>query len=323
MWYNLHISKGDAQMSKIEIYTPRPAFISNDYIEQAKELKNKILSDKQKLVSNPQLDEEKWDWRNQYFNMYLYWLFHLQYFYAKALDMSITDDTANEQIGWFSYPRNERIVLGGNQAEFNSLDKYNTTIYSKYFDRFFGFEMNDDLVQQYFDECKQLFKERKFYSCACALFPIIEHFTRKLSEYSSTDGNFTQRIALNKIIEKIPKWSGISDVSIEIFTNEYKKITQFMQDNYYKKSMQEDEEPTFICRNRLLHGIITRKVTDSDCLKLFLILRSQVYLEKVFDVAEKVFRLHLIVLNIEDRIIFGDEEYNKMINAIFDSEDKK
>ena len=301
-------------MSKIEIFEPRTIFASSDYIEQAQELKAKIISDKQKLVSNPQSDEEKWNWRNQYFNMYLYWLFHLQYFYAKALDISLTDDTTNENLGWFSYPRNGRIVLG-NSGDFSSLDEYNTAVYSKYFDGFFSFEIKNPLVQQYFDECKLLFKDAKFYSCACAIFPIIEHFTRKLSEYSSEDGKFTQHLALNKIIEKIPQWTGIPDISIEFFTKEYKKITQFMLENYYKRSTQEESEPAFICRNRLLHGIITREVSKSDCLKLFLILRSLSYLETVFDVAEKVFQLHLIVLNAEDRIILGDEEYNKIINA--------
>ena len=120
-------------MSKIEIFTPRTIFASSDYIEQAQELKAKIISDKQMLVDNPQSDDEKWNWRNQYLNMYLYWLFHLQYFYAKALDMSITDDTANEILGWFSYPRNGKIVLG-NSGDFSSLDEYNTAVYSKYFD---------------------------------------------------------------------------------------------------------------------------------------------------------------------------------------------
>lgn len=69
-------------MSKIDIFTPRTIFASSDYIEQVQELKAKIISDKQMLVDNPQSDDEKWNWRNQYLNMYLYWLFHLQYFFT-------------------------------------------------------------------------------------------------------------------------------------------------------------------------------------------------------------------------------------------------
>ena len=63
-------------------------------------------------------------------------------FYAKALDMSITDDTANEILGWFSYPRNGKIVLG-NSGDFSSLDEYNTAVYSKHFDVFFSFEIKN------------------------------------------------------------------------------------------------------------------------------------------------------------------------------------
>ena len=59
-------------MSKIEIFTPRTIFASSDYIEQAQKLKAKIISDKQMLVDNPQSDDEKWNWRNQYLNMYLW-----------------------------------------------------------------------------------------------------------------------------------------------------------------------------------------------------------------------------------------------------------
>ena len=86
-----------------------------------------------------------------------------------------------------------------------------------------------------------------------------------------------------------------------------------MLDNYYKHSKQEDPEPQFICRHRLLHGIITRDVTASDCLRLFLIIRSFSYLERLFVVAGKLIKYNSLTLQTEDRLLFGDEEYEKLI----------
>lgn len=121
------------------------------------------------------------------------------------------------------------------------------------------------------------------------------------------------RTALNTILERIPKWPSVSSISIDYFTKEYCKIKDFMLENYYKHSKQEDPEPQFICRHRLLHGIITRDVTAADCLKLFLIIRSFAYLERLFIVAEKLIKYNSLTLHTEDRLLFGDEEYEKII----------
>ena len=87
-------------------------------------------------------------------------------------------------------------------------------------------------------------------------------------------------------------------------------------DNYYKSSKQEDPEPEFICRHRLLHGIITREVTASDCLKLFLTIRSFAYLERLFIAAEKLIKYNSLTLQTEDRLLFGDEEYKKILQDL-------
>ncbi len=301
-------------MEKIKLYTPSPIFTKYDYLTQATELKKKILTDKNLISSNPKNDDEKWDWRNMYHNIYLYWYLNFQYLFS-VLETSMSDNSSNEAEGWFIFPRNERILLG-NADNYHTVDSYNTVIYTKYFDRFFNFTIKDSIIDEYFGECKTLFKNELYYSCACSIFPIIEYYTRKLSKYTSEKGHFKQHNALNEIVNTIPQWSGVPKISFEIFQNEYRKISEFMSENYYKTSKQEDAEPKFICRNRLLHGIITRNVSAADCLKLFLIMRSFVYLDKAVEIEDKLFRLNCIVLNIEDRIIFGDEEYEKMINQI-------
>lgn len=299
-------------MTKIQEYKIEPIYASGDYGRQAIILRDKILSDAKLLPKDSKTDENKWEWCNFYQNVYIYWYLILQDMFEGAFVASMADNTANENAGWFTYPRKHRIHLG-NADDYKTIDEYNVAVYDKYFDSFFNFTISSELVDKYFIEAKTAYKEGKYYCTVCSLFPIIEYYSRLLSAYSSEDGNFTQRTALNAILERIPKWPSVPSVSIDYFTNEYRKIKDFMLDNYYKHSKQEDPEPQFICRHRLLHGIITRDVTASDCLRLFLIIRSFSYLERLFVVAEKLIKYNSLTLQTEDRLLFGDEEYEKLI----------
>lgn len=300
-------------MTKIQEYKIEPIYASGDYGRQAVILRDKILTDAKLLPKDSKTNDDKWEWRNFYQNVYIYWYLILQDIFEGAMVASMSDNTENEQAGWFTYPRKVRIRLG-DADKYKTIDDYNAAVYNKYFDNFFDFTVSSELVNKYFIEAKTAYKEGKYYCTVCSLFPIIEYYSRLLSAYSSEDGKFTQTKGLNTILERIPKWPSVPSISIDYFTNEYRKIKDFMLDNYYKHSKQEDPEPQFICRHRLLHGIITRDVIASDCLKLFLIIRSFAYLERLFVAAEKLIKYNsLMTLQTEDRLLFGDEEYEKII----------
>ena len=299
-------------MRKIKEYIIKPIYASGDYGRQAVILRDKILTNAKLLPKDSKTNDDKLEWRNFYQNVYIYWYLILQDIFEGAMVASMSDNTENEQAGWFTYPRKVRIHLG-NADDYKTIDEYNVAVYDKYFDSFFNFTISSELANKYFIEAKNTYKEGKYYCTTCALFPIIEHYSRLLSAYSSEDGNFTQRTALNTILERIPKWPSVPSISIDYFNKEYCKIKDFMLENYYKHSKQEDPEPQFICRHRLLHGIITRDVTAADCLKLFLIIRSFAYLERLFIVAEKLIKYNSLTLHTEDRLLFGDEEYEKII----------
>lgn len=299
-------------MTKIQEYKIEPIYASGDYARQATILRDKILSDAKLLPKETKTDDDKWEWRNFYQNVYIYWYLILQDIFEGAMVASMSDNTENEQAGWFTYPRKVRIRLG-DADKYKTIDDYNAAVYNKYFHNFFDFTVSSELVNKYFIEAKTAYKEGKYYCTVCSLFPIIEYYSRLLSAYSSEDGKFTQTKVLNTILERIPKWPSVPSINIDYFTNEYRKIKDFMLDNYYKHSKQEDPEPQFICRHRLLHGIITRDVTAADCLKLFLIIRSFAYLERLFIVAEKLIKYNSLTLQAEDRLLFGDEEYEKII----------
>lgn len=296
----------------IEEYKIQPIFSDTDYITQAHILRDKIMADRANLPTRVENDEDKWACRNFFRNIYTYWYFVLQHIYTQALVASISGNTENEQYGWFIYPRTERIKLADGY-KYKTVDSYNTAIYTKYFNKYFEFALYDNLINEYYDEAKLCYQNKRYYSCVCALFPIIESYTRILSAYSEAeDGKFTQFKALNKVLSNIPRWAGAPSVSIDKFIDEYTKIKNFMLENYYKKSFQDDAEPKFICRNRLLHGIITRQVSASDCLKLFLILRSFVHLDEVFSVAHKLIKYNVYVLKLEDSLCFGSQVDDSM-----------
>lgn len=299
-------------MPIIEEYKIEPIFSDTDYITQAYFLRNKIVADRANMPKKIETDEDKWACRNFFLNIYTYWYLVLQHIYTQALVASISDNTKNELYGWFIYPRTEMIELADGY-KYKTVDSYNTAVYTKYFNKYFEFTLYDDLIVEYYNEAKSCYQNKRYYACVCALFPIIESYTRKLSAYSEAeDGRFTQFKALNKILSNIPRWAWVPSVSIDKFIDEYTKIKNFMLENYYKHSSQNDEEPEFICRNRLLHGIITRQVSDSDCLKLFLILRSFVYLDKVFGVANKLVKYNEYVLKLEDSLSVGSQVDDSM-----------
>ncbi len=302
---------------RIEEYKIEPIYATGDYGRQAIRLRDKILEDVKLLSKNPSNDAEKWEWRNCYSNIYTFWCLLFEDIFDRALAASLSDNSYNEKSGWFIYPRTSTIKLG-NAYEYKTVDEYNTALYSKYFDRYFSFKIADERVNSYFEEAKELFKEGKYYSCVCSLFPIIEYLSRNLSSYSSADGKFSQFKALNKIVEKIPKQFIVPLLTIDYFTDEYKKIKDFMLDNYYQSSKQEDDEPKYVCRHRLLHGIITRDVSAADCLRLFLIIRSFVHLAYLFKIGRNLIKYHRLVLQTEDKIIFG-EDYEEMMQEFLNN----
>lgn len=302
-------------MINIEQYKMEAIFSSNDYALQASKLKQKIQIDINKLPKKMLTEDDMWNSRNFYYNLYIFMYLQLQDVYSKAIVASLRDNATDEEKGWFIYPRSYRYILGNNV--YATVDEYNVAVYTEYFERTFTFKLNEGRVNNFFEETKFLFKQGYFYGCACALFPIIEFYSRKLSGYNG-NGKYTNSEALNKIIELIPQYTLNNGVKTEFFVKQYENIKNFLIKNYYKSSKQTDKEPDFICRNRLLHGILTRDINSADCLRLFHIVRSFVYLDNVLIICNKILEYSSIVLQLEDRIVYGEEEWIKMQKEIND-----
>lgn len=140
-------------MRKIEEYVIKPIYASGDYGRQAVVLRDKILSDAKLLPKSGKTDDDKWEWHNFYQNIYIYWYLILQDIFESAVIASMADNTANENAGWFTYPRKHQIHLG-NADDYKTIDEYNVAVYNKYFDSFFNFIISSELANKYFIEAK-------------------------------------------------------------------------------------------------------------------------------------------------------------------------
>ena len=67
---------------------------------------------------------------------------------------------------------------------------------------------------------------------------------------------------------------GVVCFNKEYFINFERQMNSFLLNNFYAKSVEKDSEPKEINRNRIMHGIFTRKVSKVDCLKLFVLINS-------------------------------------------------
>lgn len=301
---------------KIEEYQIKPIFSSDDYPAQLKELREKLASDINLLPCPVNTDDDKWEYRNFYVNIYKYYFLLVDEALMQATVSTITDNSEQEQNGWFIYPRKFSISLG-NSYDYHSIDEYYSAVYSKYFNNFFSFTLTDPRITGFFVEAKKSYKNGCYYACACSLLPIVEHYTRRLSGYDG-ESKYNNHNALDNVANELLGRTWVRGSSLKQLSDEYKRIFNFMNTTYYKKSMQVENEPDVLCRNRLLHGILTRDVSATDCLKLFLIIRAQSYLDHFKLWCDKLLQYHHLVLKTEDRIVYGEEEYTKMMQDISD-----
>lgn len=290
-------------------YEVKPIFGNSDNIIQAKEVLALLKEGIIKLPKVPESQEDFWNWRNWFQNYWIYLYLNIQFILGEVLESRITDNSYQEKEGWFVYPRKYKIKLGG--MTFNNVNEENTAIYTKYFDRCFSFPIKDKKIKLYFDEAMKAYKEKSYFACCCSLFPILEYFNRELSEYKG-EGRFDYKKAFEIIVKKIPSITNFKDIRMEYLQNEYKKIKDFIVKNYYKPSSQNDEEPQFVSRHRIIHGILVRDINDADCLRLFHVIRSFSYIGCYFDLCKRFNQVGRQVMIFEDKAFLGKEEWVKM-----------
>ena len=118
------------------------------------------------------------------------------------------------------------------------------------------------------NEAIECYKNQKYFACACVIFSYLEKVERSITNF-----NPSEHFSMSKQL-KIPQADAVVCFNKEYFINFEKQMNDFLIENFYAKSYESDPEPKEINRNRIMHGIFTREVSKTDCLKLFVLLNS-------------------------------------------------
>ena len=225
----------------------------------AQELHKKIMQDKITLQDNN--DEAN----TIAFKTNEYNYFWLKSNYYNNVSLSSIINEEEMKCGWFVWLKNWRIKLD-NEC-YQSIDGKNTAIYSKYFKFLLPciFRQNE-----YLDDAIFCFQNERYYACACTLFSALENVERKISSF---DGNSVFKMA--KSLEK-KQSVRIPSFNLDYFKEFEDRMNSFLSTYFYSKSLESDAEPIYINRNRVMHGIFTRNVNKTDCLKLFVLINSMI-----------------------------------------------
>ncbi len=229
----------------------------DDPFAMARELAKKLNQDR-KILEKYNTKENQIAYKT---NEYIFNWLKFDY-YNMRLIMSRIDEEAFED-GWFVWMNDMSIEVFG--IEFKTMDEKRAYTYEKYFDYSFKvlFGQNDFL-----DESIQCFKNEKYYACACLLFTNMEYLERQITNFNPSD-KFVMSAAL-----KQRQTQDVVAFSDKYYKEFEEKMNEFLKNNYYAQSTASDPEPEVINRNRIMHGILTRKVSKIDCLKMFVLVKS-------------------------------------------------
>lgn len=240
----------------ITLYQPRGIMIANDALDMANELADKLNKDRVILEKNNTKENQIAFKKNEY------QLYYLKFDYYSMLSLSSSIKKSDVDNGWFIWLKNYSFTLKGT---YKTIDEENTAFYDKYFDLTMPTLSN---AGKQIEEAIYCFRNHQYFACACVLFSSIENIERSISEFNPSD-KFTMSTQLKK-----PQADSVICFNKDYFINFEKQMNEFLLNNFYMKSLQSDPEPKEINRNRIMHGIFTRDVSKTDCLKLFVLTNS-------------------------------------------------
>lgn len=258
---------------EIELYKYPLIFDSLQYFEFANQLSEKLTGDK-KILDDYPTESNKTAFKK-----------NLLVYHCLVVDGTVANGTIAEsnlkyqQDGWFIWL--QTFTFFSVAIESTDTDEQFTYWFDKYFDKHFS---NINFGGRYFAEAAINYKSGNYYSCVCGLFPLIEFLERRISNF---DGEKVFHIKKALDESQVKDLSGYKKYFEEFERN----LNQFLKDNIYAISTEADKEPKFICRNRVLHGIFTRKINKTDCLKLFCIVKSMVQFANWLHSLEEIKRL--------------------------------
>lgn len=220
-------------------------------------------------------------------NLYLYnWLILKKYFEdAIFREFELIPDYQKEDMkkhGWM-FPQqmiNIKIQTSGYTNE-TTEDLY-IRYFNYYFDTLFGFNIGDknSRIDRYYKQAIANYKNENYYSCATSLFPIIESYHQYINDYNK-DKFYKIKDNLEGVSDKIKEIKQVFVTKIHYYEKLVDQFNELANNHYFKKNCKRKEEPEIINRNRLMHGLFTREVSQKDCLQLFCVISNMVVIKNI------------------------------------------
>ena len=225
-------------------------------------------------------------------NRYMYYWSFLKWYFDKALfsERTTFPDFQKEQMrkqGWmfpFAFINARITTSGGVNVTTEELYIRN---FNRLFDRLFGFNIGEknSRIDRYYKQAIFNYKNKCYYSCAVSLFPIIESYHQYMNNFN--DNEFYKiKNNLESITKKVESVKQIYVTRITYYINLVKQFNDLAENHYFNKSLDRQNEPEIINRNRIMHGLFSREISQKDCLQLFCTISNMVVIKSLIDANE-------------------------------------
>lgn len=68
--------------------------------------------------------------------------------------------------------------------------------------------------------------------------------------------------------------------------NLVKQFNELAKEHYFNISLDRKDEPEIINRNRIMHGLFSREISQKDCLQLFCVISNMIVIKSIIDANE-------------------------------------
>lgn len=303
-------------MRKINIFQMEPEFILGD--AQNLQALEKKLSEDAKLLSQIEVDynneQNKYNEEfvsakiNHLKNQHLYCWLILKHYFDQAINSEIKTfpDFQKEEMrkkGWMIpqfYINKSIMATGGSPV--TTEDLYVRNI-DKLFNTLFNFSIGEknSRIDRYYQQAISNYKNQCYYSCAVSLFPIIESYHQFINHFN--DDNFYKiKDNLESLTEKMENVKQIYNIKIKYYIDLVKQFNELAKEHYFKKSLSRKNEPAIINRNRIMHGLFSREISQKDCLQLFCVISNMVVIKNMIDANERMNEIEKELAKLQESI---------------------
>lgn len=93
---------------------------------------------------------------------------------------------------------------------------------------------------------------------------------------------------LENLENKIENIHQIYNIKISYYINIVKQFNDLAKNHYFNISLDRTTEPNIINRNRIMHGLFTREISQKDCLQLFCVISNMIVIKNIIEANNKL-----------------------------------